>query len=467
MRYLSLHTLVFGASLMLVSNASAQIEIQPRGGEPVSGLNASQLDRFFKGQTEFAHILDVGEGLGPIFNDSSCAQCHSNPTNGGASTITVTRFGVAAVGMTPFDPLDNLGGSLLQKSSSDLACEEFVPVQADVVIQRQTPSCFGAGLLEAVADVDIAANEVSQMGDVNVHGFVRMNSPVEGGPDRAGRFGWKGGVSTVLTFSADASLNELGLTNRFFGLDNVPNGPAGDPTLIALCDSVMDPEDGPDIEGFDRIDRQTDFQRFLAAPPQTPRSGMTGEAVFNSVGCATCHVPTYTTGLAAEAALSNVEIHPYGDFLLHDMGGLGDGIVDGPATESIMMTRALWGMGQRDALLHDGRSTGGSFAQNVDSTIQEHAGEGAASRAAYNALSQNDKDALASFLLSLGRPEFDIENDNDVDAFDWAFLEFGGWFMGPGATITPDEEGAVADIDQDQDFDMVDFAYLQRAFSGQ
>ena len=116
--------------------------------------------------------------------------------------------------------------------------------------------------------------------------------------------------------------------------------------------------------------------------------------------------------------------------------------VDGIATEELMMTRALWGVGQRNSLLHDGRATGGTFAQNVDAAIQDHDGDAAFSRANYNGLQPADKDALVAFLLSLGRAEFDLENDNDVDAFDWFFLE--PEFAGPGGSFTPDDAGAIA-----------------------
>src|SRR5690606_1583781 len=153
-----------------------------------------------------------------------------------------------------------------------------------------------------------------------------------GAPLRAGRFGWKAQVATVLTFSADAAQNEMGLSNRFLPFDNAPNG---DLDLLALCDTVPEPEDGPDEEGLHFIDRITDFQRYIAPPPQTPKSGMTGEAIFISIGCAKCHIPEWTTRNDGdlEDAIRGKTIKPYSDFLLHDMGELGDGIVQGDAME--------------------------------------------------------------------------------------------------------------------------------------
>jgi CxxC motif-containing protein (DUF1111 family) len=144
-----------------------------------------------------------------------------------------------------------------------------------------------------------------------------MVNPLEDPPAlRVGRFGWKAQVATVLSFSADASFNEMGSTNRFLGTENTRTAPG--PCRSGYDHPAPDPEDGPFPS---RIDRQTDFQRFLAQPPQTPRSGMSGAPIFDSVGCAACHVSTpYVTQTVAEAALSNKTIHPYADFLLHDMG---------------------------------------------------------------------------------------------------------------------------------------------------
>ena len=195
---------------------------------------------------------------------------------------------------------------------------------------------------------------------------------------------------------------------------------------------------------------------------------MIGEGLFNTAGCADCHVASYTTGVAPEAALSGVTIRPYSDFLLHDMGGLGDGIVDGPATENVMMTRALWGVGYREALLHDGRATGLGFQGNIDEAVDWHLGDAAFARANYQALSPTEQAQIGDFLASLGRPEFDLDGaNNTVDIFDYFFLD--AHFNGPAPAMpyTPDDEGSIADVDQDGDYDLRDALVLQRAFTGQ
>ncbi|MBL8858701.1 MAG: hypothetical protein JNL28_09365 [Planctomycetes bacterium] len=461
---------VAGATAFVIAgmlSASAQQPIQPRMGAPLPGLTPAELNRFALGKDAFDHIQDVSEGLGPIMNDTSCEHCHFGPTSGGSSGKAVTRFGVAAVGPNPFDPLDNLGGSLQQALTLPTCTPELVPAQANVVIQRITPPCFGFGLVEAIADVDIQVREF--IPPPGVSGRAHIVTPAETplGPPRVGRFGWKAQVATVLTFSGDASMMELGLSNRLFPIDNQPNGPA-----VAFpggaCDTVPDPEDGPDGQGFHKIDRMTDFQRFLAPPPQTPKSGMTGEAIFNAIGCASCHVSTpYTTVPVAEAALSNKTLKPYTDFLLHDMGALGDGIPQGMATETEFRTPPLWGVGIRApvALLHDGRASGlNSVEDNLDAAIVAHGGEGAASVVNYNALSAGDKLHVHNFLLSLGRLEFDAEYDNNVSEVDWFFSRT--TMTGPGVFFTPDSPIAINDIDQDGDFDLRDVAALQRAFTG-
>ena len=455
-----------GIAIVLAAGAASAQEVQPRIGDPLPGLSAAERVLFDAGKIEFTRILTVADGLGPIFNDSSCSTCHSSPRAGGAGAKRVTRFGKAG---TPFDPLASLGGSLLQVSATQPTCVETVPPQADVEIRRVTPSTAGAGLIEAILGGQIRAREFAP--PPGVSGRAHMVRTFEKRPQAkldVGRFGWKAQLASVLSFSADASQNELGLSNRFIPFDNAPNGNG---PLLATCDTRPDPEDHADGQGLHAIDRQANFQRLLAAPPQTPRSGMSGATVFNTVACNSCHVSTpYVTGPspAGFASLAGKTIRPYSDFLLHDMGALGDGIVQGMATESEFRTPPLWGLRPRAevGLLHDARATGGTITQNVRDAITAHAGEAQASRDAYLALAPAQQDQLVAFLLSLGRVEFDQEADHDVDEFDWFFFEDAGNFSGPGVAFNADSPAAVADFDQDGDFDLVDFAAFQRAMTG-
>ncbi|MSR75608.1 MAG: hypothetical protein EXS14_09105 [Planctomycetes bacterium] len=457
----------FKLALFVIATAAAllpaQLQLQPRNGDAIYGLSTAQLARFEAGRTVFNTPLLVNQGLGPCFNQQSCGGCHGIPAIGGAGTIEVTRYGITGVGAIPFNPMASLGGSLLQEQSTNPACLETVPATATVVINRLTNSTFGMGLVQAIPDAVLLFNALNPPAGVSgiAHMVGAFEDPV-GAPLHVGRFGWKAQVATALTFSADASLMEMGMTNRFLLTENAPNGNL---VLLAQWDTVPDPEDGPDAQGFHRIDRMADFQRFSAAPPQTPRSGMAGEVLFNTIGCASCHVASFTSGTVAEAALSNITIRPYSDFLLHDMGSLGDGIVQGAGTEFEMRTPSLWGMRARPALLHDGRATGLDFGGNVDLAVQDHFGEAAASRAAWIALSQAQKDVLVNFLDSLGRAEFDYDGDNDADMVDWFYMRIG--FTGPVGNLTPEDANSRCDVDQDGDLDIVDFINLQRAFTGQ
>ncbi|HPF13759.1 MAG TPA: di-heme oxidoredictase family protein [Planctomycetota bacterium] len=433
-------------------------------GQPLPGLTPTQLQLFQQGFAAFTHPLTPAEGVGPIFNEVSCASCHSQPAIGGFSTRRVTRFGKAASGGAAFDPLTGLGGTLLQDQSLDVACRELVPVEADHTAMRGTPALFGAGLIESIADADILNGQAAQA--VGVRGIPHWVQPLEDptGPLRVGHFGWKGGVATVQSFSIDAALNEMGLTSPFAMVENAPNG---DLVTLSQWDSVSEPEDQPDGAGYLRTDRFTHFQRFLAPPAQTPRSGLDGEAMFAQIGCAACHTPTFTTSPTAGSGLAGIEVHPYSDFLLHDMGALGDGIVDGAATETMMMTRPLWGLVMRTAFLHDGRSTGATFEGMIDDAIANHGGQADAARIAFQALSPVDQASLVTFLESLGRSEFDWDIDNQLTEFDWYFLE--NYLTGPApmTPIGPNDPAALCDVDQDGDFDLVEFGQLQRVWTAQ
>lgn len=436
--------------------------LQPRMGDPVRGLSAAQRARFEAGLDEFNRNFGVNDGLGPIFNQNSCSSCHNAGAVGGAGTIFVTRFG--RVDKDGFDPLAALGGSLLQSQANSNECNEIIPPQATVVANRITPALFGAGLVETIPDADLlayASNPPSGVSGV-AHMVPAFEDPPMS-PLRVGRFGWKSQVATMLTFSADAALNEMGITNRFLPQENAPNG---DMVRLGQCDSTSDPEDGPDGQGFHFIDRVSDFQRFLAAPPQTPRSGMSGEALFNAIGCNACHVAAYNTGTAPEAALSHKLVKPYSDFLLHDMGLLGDGIVQGDADEREIRTAALWGIRARVSLLHDGRVLGGTFASRINAAVDWHNVLGSEAQDAaesYQSLSAADQARIIAFLDSLGRAEFDHNGDHQVLLND--FQAFAACYAGVGP-YTADDACAISDVNQDGVVDDADFELFLQAFDG-
>ena len=460
------------------AHATGSPQAQAKMGDPILGLTAGELSDFMVGKVAYGTNLEEFEGLGPAFNKESCGGCHNNPF-GGPGTSTVTRFGTTSKG-GGFDPLASLGGSLLQADAINDLCREDIPGAATITQTRITNGMLGYGLVEAIPDADLLANETTPPSP-NVSGIAHMVEAFEApGIPRVGRFGWKAQVPTILTFSADAANNEMGLTNVFLPNEQDPNGDHP-PSLGAPdnCDVIADPEDNITLgNGVDKtfIEVVTDFQRFLAQPPQTPKSGMNGEAVFTTVGCSDCHVPSFTTDdgtffPSLELTLQSKVIRPYSDFLLHNMGLEGDPIVQGAGVEQEVKTPPLWGLRVRDPVWHNGELGGGTFEDRMNLAIARHDSAGSEaqiSAQAYAALSQPDKDDLIAFLNSLGRVEFDTDGDGDVDLAD--FHGFGdpaafAACFGPGP-YTADDPCAVHDVDQDGDVDLADFKIFLTVYTG-
>ena len=361
-------------------------------GQPLAGLTAAELAAFNEGGVEFRNVETVAGGLGPIFNDVSCVACHDAGGTGGASRRTVTRFGRTVNGV--FDPLDSQGGSLLQERSINRGIREVVPREANTVARRVTTPLFGAGLIEAIPDSTIVLGTLGRKPS-GIAGKVSVVRDVVSGVNRIGRFGWKAQAATLLAFSGDAYLNEMGITNRFFPTENAPNGNAA---LLARFDRVADVEDGIDpLDGKADIDRAADFMRLLAPPPRGPAtaSSVAGEAIFARLDCAVCHTPSMRTGRNVIAALSEKTVGLYSDLLIHDMGALGDGIAQGTAGARDMRTAPLWGLRSRPTWLHDGR------ANTIDQAVRGHAGEAQSSRDRYGALSAAERQQLLDFLNTL------------------------------------------------------------------
>ena len=170
------------------------------------------------------------------------------------------------------------------------------------------------------------------------------------------------------------------------------NAPQGDASLLAICDTVADPEDdGSGIQAF------ADFMSLLAPPPRGPitQSVLNGEGIFSAIGCAACHMPTLQTGPNPIKALDSVTFHPFSDFLLHDMGSLGDRIEQGQASGTEMRTAPLWGLRVRKSFLHDARAT------KIEDAILAHDGQGRQAKNKFSGLNSKDKHDLIAFLNSL------------------------------------------------------------------
>jgi CxxC motif-containing protein (DUF1111 family) len=362
-------------------------------GDPVRGLGASQLAAWLAGRAGFNEDKDAAAGLGPIFNDVSCLRCHNGPVTGGSNQRIVTLFGRTTNGV--FDPLTARGGTVRQEHA--LGPEqglppfqrEFVPAQATIVTQRRTTPLFGLGFVDATPDatfIDLAAQQAAS--NPATAGRVAFVTNFVAGVRTVGKFGWKAQQPTLFQFAGDASLNEMGITNPEFANENCANG---------NCDDLArNPAPGLNDSG-DGVRKFTEFMLMLGAPSRglITTDVTAGEQVFQQLGCNQCHVANLTSGSHPIAALSNKIYSPYSDFLLHDMGALGDGIVQGDASGREFRTAPLWGLRAERTFLHDGR------ANNVNDAIVAHDGQARTSREAYQQLDAQARARLMAFLDSL------------------------------------------------------------------
>ncbi len=364
----------------------------PAVGDSLPGLTADQQSAFDEGRTEFAAVESVTDGLGPVFNGNSCGACHAQPAVGGAGSTLDTRIGTLIDGA--FNGLTNLGGSLLQAQGIGAVngCDvrgETVPATATIVALRRPPPLFGMGLVDATPDQTFLDLATSQMNDPDgVSGRVNEVADLVNGGTSVGRFGWKAATPNLTQQSAAAYNNEMGITTSLFPADPCPQGDCSQQG----CDGVPGIEDdGSGVSAF------ATFIQFLAPPP-VPKLTGAAQAGFNSfvhIGCATCHVPSLTTGPNSIAALDRVTYAPYSDFLLHDMGTLGDGIVQGQAAGTEMRTAPLWGVSSQPFFLHDGR------AATLADAILSHDGEAKAARDRFAALDQHNRQKIVAFLNAL------------------------------------------------------------------
>lgn len=388
-----LHLALSTSALLVLGACGGVNPILTSLGAELPGLTRAELDLFNEGKTVFATAEDPDEGLGPVFNGRSCGECHLQGALGGAGNdlllTRVSRIG-AGSGSTYHD-LPELGGPVLQRRSiqemdpTSTVVPEVVPVGAEHVSRRITTPLFGLGLMEAIPDSEILKN--IRTGDPDgITGVANYATNPIDGRRAVGRFGWKSQLANLEHFSADAYLNEMGITTPVFPEELKPQGIAGG-------DVVPEPEDdGEDLGKF------AGFMRLLAPPmpAATTAASLRGSQVFTRIRCATCHVPTMYTGSSSISALANKPAQLYSDLLTHNMGaGLADGIVQGQADGNHFRTAPLWGLRHRLFFLHDGR------ASTLEDAIGQHGGEAAAANLRFQGLSAAEKSDLLTFLKSL------------------------------------------------------------------
>jgi CxxC motif-containing protein (DUF1111 family) len=352
--------------------------------------------------------------LGPLFNATSCVSCHQNPVTGAASQITEVRVGhnddngnFVNPTITINDGQNTVTGRSVVNDRA-LTCaqgqpQERVPPSENIRTLRAVNNTLGDGFVEAIDDNTLIAIAAGQpaLSDGLIQGEAIQVPVLEApGQSRVGRFGWKDQHGSLLSFVADAYVNEMGVTNRLKPSD-----------FTSVCKTTTDPEDQPDALGLADIDHFAQFVRATQAPPRdtviaATAAAQAGQALFSSVGCAICHVGSITTAPPGEvinggqfevaAALGNRVIHPFGDFLLHDIE-TGDGIVQTPPNDTAqkMRTAPLWGLHVKSRYMHDLKSL------TLQDAIARHKGEAIKVTRKFNALTATQQQQLITFLTSL------------------------------------------------------------------
>lgn len=388
-------------------------------------------------QAKFEEVEAVPDGLGPLYNAQSCRECHQNPTSGGGSQVAELRVGHVGPDhrfQNPNIPIargtQTIAGRTLINDRAicpsgafpDTEIQERVPDTETIRTTRVSLNVLGDGFVEAVADqtlIDLARQQCK-----TTHGRVCglvVYVPIVESPGQAGvgRFGWKNQHASLLSFSADAYLNEMGITTLLFPEE-----------ITTICNTAAEPNDKPAADGLADVDHFARFIRSSKAPPRdailakTPPA-MRGSDLFDKIGCAVCHIRSLTTAPAGTkidggtysvpAAMGSKTFHPFGDFLLHDVG-TGDGIVVpvlehyGPATRQMpkectpenfqktqnrVRTAPLWGVRLRSRLMHDGVTV------SLRDAILRHGGESAQATKNFRKLSLRDQEAVLEFLQTL------------------------------------------------------------------
>src|ERR1700674_1186080 len=389
-------------------------------------------------QTKFEEVEQLSDGLGPLYNAQSCRECHQNPVSGAASQVAELRVGHQGPKgqfRTPEIPIAHgaevvSGRSLVNDRAicpnaafPNNEIQERVPETETIRTFRISLNLLGDGFVEAVADQTLIALAEQQCKSSHrkICGQILQVPIVEApGQMSVGRFGWKDQHASLLSFAGDAYLNEMGITNRL-----QPD------EVTKLCNAHSEPNDTPGPDGLSDVDHFARFIRATKAPARD--SQLAGSAVvkkgnglFEKIGCATCHVETLTTAPAGTkinggtftipVALGSITFHPYGDFLMHDVG-TGDGILqatrehygnkvfqmmsgylakqDFESSRNKIRTAPLWGVRLRPRLMHDGASL------TLRDAILRHRGEASHVSQQFEKLKREDQEAIIEFLKSL------------------------------------------------------------------
>src|SRR6202049_4358338 len=258
-------------------------------------------------QTKFDEVEQLTDGLGPLYNAQSCRECHQSPGSGASSQVSELRAGHQGPDgrfLNPEIPIAHgaeviTGRSLVNDRAicpnaafPDTEIQERVPDTETIRTFRLSLNLLGDGFVEAVADqtlVDLAQQQCKSSHRKICGQVLRVPIVEAPGQMGVGRFGWKDQHASLLSFSGDAYLNEMGITNRL-----QPD------EVTKLCNTVSEPNDVPGPDGLSDIDHFARFIRATKAPARDSQLAMSaaaqrGSVLFDTIGCAMCHVETLAT----------------------------------------------------------------------------------------------------------------------------------------------------------------------------
>lgn len=339
------------------------------------------------------------DGLGGVFNNNACQDCHIRDGRGHAPNISATEdgsdfssilFRAARANISSEDeslmlqslqanvPDSSVGGQLQQDSIANVTAEASLGVSyqtshvefedgfsvelrkpvweltsnyaeqgydfdIDTVFSaRVAPQMIGLGLLALIPEVDLLQNEdIEDSNNDGISGKANVVWSVANQNVTIGRFGWKAGQPSLVEQSAGAFVNDMGLTNQLHQQGNcMPHQADCLSTENGNGDSVAD----YDYEVSDKILAAIGFySAHLAVPERRDAYSdqvQRGKTLFNDAGCTGCHTAQHTTEFSVDhPELSEQTIFPYTDMLLHDMGqSLADfDINNTPAAETVLV----------------------------------------------------------------------------------------------------------------------------------
>jgi CxxC motif-containing protein (DUF1111 family) len=411
--------------------------------KPIKNLNDEQYDKFILGRSFFVipwveapSATTARDGLGPLFNANTCVSCHLSNGRGTLynKNMQFSRSLIAKLSIPSNDSKEHkeilktspliieptYGGQVaingihgvnfeakpdikykeieikfpdgetdtLLKPIYALKDLQYGKLHKDAIITfRIAPSLNGLGYLEDISNEDILKN-VDEFDKDNDGISGRANyvySPITKKME-LGRYSWKASTSSIKHQSADAAINDMGLTTSLFINDNCTKNQKA-------CNEAPKARDLIDLtdERLDAISFYIKNRKTYSA--KKTKSYSEGLEIFKSISCAKCHIDSFTTKNA-------VEISPFTDMLLHDMGeGLADGRSEFKANRKEWRTAPLWGLSLHEKinkksprLLHDGR------ARTFQEAILWHGGEANGAKKNYMNLDKKSREKLIKFL---------------------------------------------------------------------